>query len=221
VQTTSIGTIACDVGETLVDETPMWSRWADWLGVPREEFLAALDASIAEGRHHRSVFEHFRPGFDLDAAQGERIAAVDEPGFWPADLHLDVRPALAALKVCGMRIVLAANTSQRTEAFLQDLEMPVDLMTSSSALGVEKPAPEFFQKLAAAADALPPALLSVGDRLDNDVLAARAAGTAAGWIWRGRWAKMQARAFTLPQGCPAITRLTELPEPLQAELNGG
>ena len=55
-----------DVGETLVDETRVWESWADWLGVPRFTFLAALGGIIERGEHHLQVFELFRPGFDLD-----------------------------------------------------------------------------------------------------------------------------------------------------------
>ncbi len=31
-----------DVGETLVDETRHWGQWADYLGVPKLTFFAAL-----------------------------------------------------------------------------------------------------------------------------------------------------------------------------------
>ena len=34
--------VCLDVGETLIDETRVWSTWADELGIPRLTFLAAL-----------------------------------------------------------------------------------------------------------------------------------------------------------------------------------
>jgi len=34
-----------DVGETLLDETRMWSEWADWLGVSHLTMMAALGAT--------------------------------------------------------------------------------------------------------------------------------------------------------------------------------
>jgi hypothetical protein len=46
-----------DIGETLVDETRQWGEWADWLGVTRLTFFAALGATIERGDHHRHVFD--------------------------------------------------------------------------------------------------------------------------------------------------------------------
>lgn len=40
-----IEAVVFDVGETLIDETRQWGEWADWLGVPRFTFLAALGGS--------------------------------------------------------------------------------------------------------------------------------------------------------------------------------
>jgi hypothetical protein len=36
-----------DVGETLVDETEVMGGWADWLGIPRLTFFAAIGAVLA------------------------------------------------------------------------------------------------------------------------------------------------------------------------------
>ncbi|MEV1204545.1 hypothetical protein [Microbispora rosea] len=56
-----------DVGETLIDETRIWSRWADRLGVPRLTFMGVLGGMAALDRSHREAFELIRPGIDLDA----------------------------------------------------------------------------------------------------------------------------------------------------------
>ena len=48
--------VVLDVGETLIDETRVWSTWADELGVPRLTFLAALGAVIERGGEHVDVF---------------------------------------------------------------------------------------------------------------------------------------------------------------------
>ena len=60
-----IHTVFFDIGETLVDETRQWGSWADWLGIPRLTFFAALGGLIERGEHHRRVFELLRPGIDL------------------------------------------------------------------------------------------------------------------------------------------------------------
>ena len=49
--------VCLDVGETLIDETRVWSIWADVLGVPRLTFMAALGAAVERGGDHREVFE--------------------------------------------------------------------------------------------------------------------------------------------------------------------
>ncbi len=35
-----IRSVVFDVGETLLDDTSEWGRWADWIGVPRHTFSA-------------------------------------------------------------------------------------------------------------------------------------------------------------------------------------
>ena len=67
--------VVFDVGETLVDETRMWTDWADWLGVPRLTFLASLGAVIARGGDHRAVFDMVRSGIDVAAEWERRLAA--------------------------------------------------------------------------------------------------------------------------------------------------
>ena len=55
-----------DVGEALINETREYGTWADWLGIPRHSFSAVFGAVIARSEDYRQVFQHFRPGFDLD-----------------------------------------------------------------------------------------------------------------------------------------------------------
>ena len=47
------------MGETIIDETRVWSIWADMLGIPRLTFLAGFGAVLARGGEHRDVFELF------------------------------------------------------------------------------------------------------------------------------------------------------------------
>ena len=72
-----IKAVVLDVGETLIDETRIWSRWADRLGVSRFVMMGALGGMAALDRSHREAFELVRPGLDLTAelAAWER----DEP----------------------------------------------------------------------------------------------------------------------------------------------
>src|SRR5690242_7751566 len=49
--------VCLDVGETLIDETRVWSVWAETLGIPTMTFLAAFGAVVDRGLDHASVFD--------------------------------------------------------------------------------------------------------------------------------------------------------------------
>ena len=52
--------VCLDVGETLIDETRVWSTWADVLGLSQLTFMAAFGVAIERGGEHRDVFELLR-----------------------------------------------------------------------------------------------------------------------------------------------------------------
>jgi FMN phosphatase YigB (HAD superfamily) len=54
----------------------------------------------------------------------------------------------------------------------------------------------------------------MGDRLDNDILPARAAGMATIFLLRGPWAKVQARLPEAAFASVQLTSLTEIPDAL-------
>ena len=100
--------VALDVGETLVDETRVWSAWADELAIPRLTFMAALGAALARGGDHGDVFGVL--GLSPDAWRA-RIPAVEARygGFRADDLYPDALPCLAALRAGGYRVAVVAN----------------------------------------------------------------------------------------------------------------
>src|SRR6476646_3158836 len=97
--------VCLDVGETLIDETRLWSLWADELGVPRATLFAALGAVIERG-DHRDVFalvgaaDWKRRVPDVELAYG---------GFRATDLYPDALRALAGLRDAGYRVAIVAN----------------------------------------------------------------------------------------------------------------
>jgi HAD superfamily hydrolase (TIGR01549 family) len=200
-----------DVGETLIDETRHWAGWADWLGVTHLTFFAALGAVIAERRDHRAAFTLLRPGFDLAAARAERVAAGQHEGFSAADLYPDVAAALSALRAAGLRIGIAGNQPSWAEAALIEIGLPADMVATSDGWGVQKPDPAFFTRLAHESDAPPSQIVYVGDRLDNDVLPARAAGMWAVFLRRGPWGHIHATWPEHSQAHAQIDSLAELP----------
>jgi HAD superfamily hydrolase (TIGR01549 family) len=203
-----------DVGETLVDETRVWEGWADWLGVPRFTFLAALGGLIQRGEHHMGVFELFRPGFDLPA---ERAARREAGRLWSLeerDLYPDVRPTLSRLREAGYLVGISGNQPDGMTGALRALDLPVDLIENSADWGVEKPDPAFFTRVAALGGLSPGRIAYVGDRLDNDVLPAGEAGMFSVFLRRGPWGLAHGRWPEVALARLRIDALSELPEAL-------
>lgn len=64
--------VTFDIGETLVDETRMWSELAQRLGVTPLTLCSVLGALIATGRHHHDLWEVLgvdRPALSIDPGQ--------------------------------------------------------------------------------------------------------------------------------------------------------
>ncbi|MEZ5856544.1 MAG: HAD family hydrolase [Hyphomicrobiaceae bacterium] len=209
--------ITFDVGETIFDERGLWARWADWLGVDRQCFILELQATIRAGRHHREVFQMFRPGFDIEQAEAERRAEGDPPGFVEADLFPDVRGAFAKLRAEGYKIAIAGNTSLATEQVLARAGLGADLIASAARWQVEKPNPAFFQCLSRACGAEFRDMVYVGDRIDNDVLPALGVGMAAVWLRRGMWAQAHADWYGAHRASVIIDHLDALPNAIAAQ----
>ncbi|MEV7467101.1 HAD family hydrolase [Streptomyces kronopolitis] len=209
-----IRAVVFDVGECLVDETREYGTWADWLGVPRHTFAAMFGAVIAQGRDYREVFQEFRPGFDLYEERDARAAAGRPEHFDESDLYPDVRPALATLRGEGLWLGIAGNQTVRAGGILRSLfSDDVDLIGTSDDWGAGKPDPLFFARVADVVPFENDQILYVGDRVDNDLRPAVAAGMPTALVHRGPWATIQwntAEARELPTF--RIESLTELPE---------
>jgi len=207
--------VVFDVGETIVDETRAWSAWADWLGIPRLTFMAVCGAVIARGiPDHREPLRIFRPGLDLHEELRKREAAGVGDAFTIDDLYPDAIDCLRAVHAAGYRIGVVGNQPVRAEAALSALGLPIDLMASSASWGVEKPDPRFFERIATELDLPAKDIAYVGDRLDNDIRPAAAAGMRAIFIRRGPWAWIQAPVDDPPEASLTINTLAELPEAL-------
>ena len=208
-------TVVFDVGETLVDETPSWSAWADWLGVPRFTLAAVMGGLVARGQDHRDVVPLLLPGRSFEDERAARTAAGD--GWPPPLLYPDALPCLLALRADGWRLVVGGNQPVAFQRLMEELDLPVDLVTSSGELGAEKPSREFYRRIAEAAGAAPEECVSVGDRVDNDVVGARAAGMTAVHLRRGPWGVLHGEDAVL--GDAAVHQLDAL-DPLPQLLSG-
>ena len=210
---TAIRAVIFDVGETLVDETSAWDDWADWLGLPRFTFFGAIGGAIARGLDHREVFDMVRPGIDVDAERRTRLAAGRRPHVSADDLYPDAVPCPRKLVAAGFRVGIAANQPEATEAVLNALDLPLVLVASSERWGGHKPDPAFFGRICDELVLPGREIAYVGDRLDNDIEPAAAAGMTAVFIRRGPWAMIQsALVDPLSVGAVAVIEsLVELP----------
>ena len=188
-----IRAIFFDVGETLIDETRLMHGWADTLGVSRDEFMTVLDDVTYNNEPIRNVFLRLRPGFDIVAARAQRRRDGTDFLIQASDLYADAKPCLAALKRQGFFVGIAGNQPPTAKVALESFGLDANLITTSAELGVDKPAAEFFRPILGLAEVAPEETAYVGDRVDNDVVPAQAAGMTAIFLERGPFGRGHAR----------------------------
>ena len=187
--------VVFDVGETLVDETSLWERVADACGVPRFTLMALVGAAIARGESHLAAFD--RLGVEPPPRDGRSFDV-----FYP-----DTLPCLRTLRKRGFWLGAVGNMGVVHEELVRP---HVDLVASSERWGVEKPSPEFFARIVSESGFEAGELAYVGDRVDNDVAPARAAGMLAVHVRRGPWGYLHD-----PSGAHVrVGSLAELPDRL-------
>lgn len=187
--------VVFDVGETLVDESRSWIVQAERVGVTPFTLMGLLGALIERGEDHRRLWA---------------LLGVDPPGapaIDRADLYPDAVDCLRAVAARGLRVGIAGNQPDGVDAQLRSAGVEADFIASSTAWGVAKPSSAFFARTAAAAGLDAGEILYVGDRLDNDVLPARAAGMRTAFLRRGPWGHIHA---TRPELALADIRLDSL-----------
>jgi HAD superfamily hydrolase (TIGR01549 family) len=209
--------VVLDVGETIIDETRVWSIWADMLGISMLTFMAGFGAVLARGGEHRDVFELFNVA-DWRTAWPEHEAIYG--GFRADDLYPDAIPAMDALSGRGYRVAVIGNQpTSRTEE-LRRIGVEAEVIAMSAEMGVAKPSQEFFERALELLGSPPASSVAyVGDRVDNDVLPAVVAGMRAVWIRRGPWGFIE----RLPEGVhPAlmVDSLSELAERIDDAWSG-
>ncbi len=189
-----------DVGETLVDEERYWREVAAKAGVDAHVLLAALGVTIARGEEHTELWGHL----ELARPVAPLVPYEDD------DLYPDAVSCLETVREQGYTVGVAGNQDALLDAWLREAPLPIDVAGSSARWGVRKPSPAFFERMTAEAGCEARELVYVGDRVDNDVLPALAAGIVAVHLRRGPWGRLQ----TTPSGVPAIDSLDELPDAL-------
>jgi len=191
----AVAAVVFDVGETLVDETVTRERIADAAGVPRFTFMALVGAAIARGEPHDIVWDW------LGLERPPHVAFTDK------QLYPDAVPCLRELRERGLLVGAVGNMAMLHEGMVRD---HVDFVASSERWQVEKPSPAFFQRVLAETGRPADEVAYVGDRVDNDVVPALAAGMVAVHVRRGPWGYL----YEAPPGAIRVRSLAEVPEAL-------
>ena len=124
-------------------------------------------------------------------------------------------PPVATKRACGNGPRIAGNQPVATETVFHDLGIDLAFVASSGSLGATKPDPAFFAAIVDRLGLAPSAIAYVGDRVDNDVKPAAAAGMVAVFLRRGPWAWIQAGRDDPPEAAVVVETLAELPEALR------
>ncbi len=201
-----IQAICFDVGETLFDETRFWNEVARYAGVPEFTLAATIGGLIERRESHRSIFGYLQTESVDPNLLGYR--------FEPADLYPDVMRTLNMLQAEHYRIAIAGNQGEGVAEQIEALDLGAEVIGTSARWGASKPEPAFFQRLCDELDLAPDQIVSVGDRLDNDVLPAIEFGMHAIHIRRGPWGMIQAEWPEFGQVPWKIDRLGQLCEVL-------
>ena len=195
--------VVFDVGETLVDEEQWWRRLCERAGLQPHVVWAALGVTIERGEEHDALWGHL--GLEKPAGWWQEIPySLD-------DLYPDAWACLERVRGLGLRVGVVGNQTEALEAWARESALPADIISSSASLGARKPDPAFFEKVAGLMGLRPAELAYVGDRVDNDVLPAAAAGMTAVHVRRGPWGRLQR---TPAEAALALDDLASLPDAL-------
>jgi FMN phosphatase YigB (HAD superfamily) len=195
--------VVFDVGETLVDEERWWRRLADREGLQPHVVWAALGVTIARGEEHDALWAHL---------------GIDKPPRWwheipygLEDLYPDALDCLHRVQELGFRVGIVGNQTETLEKWARESALPAHVISSSASLGVRKPDLAFFERVVDLMGCDADQAAYVGDRVDNDIIPAAAAGLVAIHIRRGPWGRLQR---TPPEAAFGLDDLASLPDAL-------
>ena len=205
-----------DIGGVLYDDQVYAEAWRRALREAGGDFTdAAFDEEYAACRagQNRSFRVRLSTAFlgpdpDLEALEARASRYWHYP---PSALHADALPTLEALRTVGYRLGVIANQPSQVRAALErDGLVPYfETWGVSDDLGLHKPDPALFVRTLELAGASAERTAMVGDRLDYDMVPAKAAGMRTIWVLRGEAPDDPTPAqLAIPD--VAIANLTEL-----------
>lgn len=168
-----------DVGSTLVDETEAYDHRAREMIEETEITFSTFDSKR---------IELARQGFDGNSEAIKYFGLKKTP--WHTEDEkpfVDAVETLETLKKRGYRLGIIANQVMGMEQRLDTwgLLKYFDVVAVSAELGVAKPNKLIFEKAFELAECCAHNSVMVGDRLDNDILPAKALGMRTVWIRKG------------------------------------
>lgn len=168
-----------DLGSTLVDESRCYQRRYEQIAGRAGVDIRAVK-TMAE-----ALFDQNKKGDALAAAH----FGVPLPA-WPKEeerLYPCAARVLEALRRRGDRLGVIANQSPGTSARLEawGIRSCFDVVIASAEAGVAKPDAAIFRRALSCAGCAAEEAVMVGDRIDNDIVPARALGMKTVWIRQG------------------------------------
>ena len=168
-----------DVGSTLVDETEAYNHRA-------REMIENTDITFSVFDEKR--IELAKQGFDGNSEAIKYFGLKKLP--WHSEDEIpfeDVLDTLETLKERGYKLGIIANQSLGTAQRLENwgLLKYFNVVATSAEIGIAKPDKLIFERAIELAGCQLQNAVMVGDRLDNDIIPAKALGMKTVWIRKG------------------------------------
>ena len=168
-----------DVGSTLVDETEAYDHRV-------REMIAGTSITFKEFDDVRIALA--QQGLDGNSAAIKHFGLTKTPWHSEDEVpYSDAHTTLTALIDKGYKLGIIANQKLGTEERLKSwsLRQYFDVIVASAEIGYAKPDKEIFEKALELAKCTAEESVMVGDRLDNDIIPAKAIGMKTIWVKNG------------------------------------
>lgn len=168
-----------DVGSTLVDETEAYDHRV-------REMIAGTSITFKEFDDARIALA--RQGLDGNSAAIKHFGLTKTPWHSEDEVpYSDAQSTLVALRDKGYKLGIIANQKLGAEERLEywGLRQYLDVIAASAEIGYAKPDKEIFEKAFELAECTAEESVMVGDRLDNDIVPAKAIGMKTVWVKNG------------------------------------
>lgn len=167
-----------DVGSTLVDESLVYENRMRYIAQTINVTYEYIYKSALE------FYKHNQKG-DLELFKLYNLEELE----WNCDeekLYVDTKECLKKLK-CKYKIGIIANQSFGTTERLENFGILkyIDLVIASAEEGVAKPNKKIFEIALNKSGCEPNQAIMIGDRIDNDIVPAKALGMKTIWVKQG------------------------------------